>query len=178
MADLTLTPDLLVAVVALAVATVAVGVAWTARRRLARLDRFADAGDGGAEITATLARHDDLLRELRSDLLVVHDNTHLLRRMAKESLSHVGLVRYDAFSDRTGAMSYSLALLDERGDGVVLSSLVGRNDVRTYAKRVTGGRVGSTMSGEERTAIERALTPRRDDDEVEGTDLVAAAEAS
>lgn len=175
MADLALAPDLLVAGVALVVAVVAVGLAWTSRRRLARLDRFADAGDGGAEIMVLLARHDDLLRELRSDLLVVHDNTQLLRRMAKEPLSHLGLVRYDAFSDLSGAMSYSLALLDERGDGVVLSSLVGRNDVRTYAKRVTGGRVGSSMSGEERTAIERALTPKRDDDdEVEGPDLVAA----
>lgn len=173
-----LTPELLVAIGAVVVAVVAVVVAVSARRRLGRLDRIvADTGEG-AEVLTALARHDDLLRELRSDLLVVHDNTQLLRRLAKDPLSHVGLVRYDAFSEAGGATSFSLALLDEQGDGVVLSSIVGRSECRTYAKNVRGGRVGASMTSEERTAIERAITRRREAVELARDDLQPTAEAS
>ncbi|MBY5161424.1 DUF4446 family protein [Salsipaludibacter albus] len=157
-----LSTELVVAVVAVVLAAVAIGVAWWSARRVRRVDRYVAAAEGdGAGLVSTVQQHADQLRELRTDLLVVHDNTTLLRRMAKDSLSRIGLVRYDAFADLAGAMSFSLAQLDERGDGVVLSAIAGRSDSRFYAKPIEGGRCEYELTPEERIAIERAIAGER-----------------
>ena len=49
----------------------------------------------------------------------------------------MAVVRYDAFGDLAGALSFSAALLDDAGNGLVLSSINGRSETRTYAKGVT-----------------------------------------
>lgn len=72
-------------------------------------------------------------------------------------LRHVGLVRYDAFADVGGRLSYSLALLDGTGDGVVLSAIQGRDETRAYAKQIIAGQGESTLSPEEEDAVRRAL---------------------
>lgn len=69
---------------------------------------------------------------------------------------YVGLIRYDAFEDVGGSQSFSLAVYDEQGDGVVLTSQVGRADCRVYAKEIKGGRSERELSAEEQRAIEVA----------------------
>ena len=49
-------------------------------------------------------------------------------------MRHVAVVRYDAFADMGGRLSFSAALYDDSGDGFVLSSINGRSETRTYAK--------------------------------------------
>ena len=71
--------------------------------------------------------------------------------------SHVGLVRYDAFEDVGGRLSFSCALLDDQGSGVILTSINGRQETRVYAKPVTGGVSSHNLSLEEEEAIRRAL---------------------
>jgi hypothetical protein len=72
------------------------------------------------------------------------------------SLRHVGIVRYDALNEMSGQLSFSLALLDARGDGVVLSSINGRAETRTYAKPVRAGQGGTELSPEETQAVRSA----------------------
>lgn len=72
------------------------------------------------------------------------------------ALRHVALVRYDAFADVGGRMSFSVALLDDNGDGLVLTSIHTRNESRTYAKSLTSGTSAQELSGEEREAIDAA----------------------
>lgn len=91
------------------------------------------------------------------------------------ALREVAIVRYDALNEGTGQLSFSLALLNARGDGVVLSSINGRTETRTYAKPVVAGRAKQELSPEETQALRSArlgedppaLTPgsrgRRDD---------------
>ncbi|MBM3470461.1 MAG: DUF4446 family protein [Armatimonadetes bacterium] len=79
-----------------------------------------------------------------------------LGEQAQRSLQHTGLVRYDAFKELGGHLSFSLALLDARRDGVVLSVLNDRDGARGYAKPVTGGRSTYTLSEEEQRAIDEA----------------------
>lgn len=165
-----LTVELLVAVGAGILALVALGVAWWAGRRVGRVDRYIAAVEGdGAGLVSTVQHHADQLRELRTDLLVVHDNTTLLRRMARESLSRVGLVRYDAFEGLAGAMSFSLALMDEAGNGMIVSAIAGRSDSRLYAKPIIDGRCEYELTDEEQTAIERAVAGESDEAFVEVT---------
>lgn len=79
------------------------------------------------------------------------------------AISRIGLVRYDAFHTAGGALSFSAALLDDRGDGIVLSAVNGRSEGRTYAKAVVGGVSEQELSPEEREAIEDALHRARPD---------------
>ena len=73
------------------------------------------------------------------------------------ALTRVAVVRYDAFGDLAGALSFSAALLDDAGNGLVLSSINGRSETRTYAKGVTAGASDAPLSPEEHEAIAEAF---------------------
>ena len=73
------------------------------------------------------------------------------------SVRNVALLRYDAFEDVGGRLSFSCALLDDQGNGVVLTSINGRQETRVYAKPVTLGTSSHNLSLEEEEAIRRAL---------------------
>jgi hypothetical protein len=76
-----------------------------------------------------------------------------LQSDAATALRHLAVVRYDAFGDMGGHLSWSLALLDDGGDGVVLTSIHGRSDSRTYAKNVSSWTASQQLSPEEVEAI-------------------------
>ncbi len=127
---------MLLSVVALVVAVLAVLLALglarqlgVLRRRLADVERSSPIGDADA-------------RRLRAEV--------------DAALSRVAVVRYDAFGDMGGRLSFSAALLDGQGDGLVLTSIHGRGESRTYAKGVTGGESETTLTPEERQAVAAA----------------------
>jgi Protein of unknown function (DUF4446) len=60
-----------------------------------------------------------------------------------------------------GQLSYSLALLDEAGDGIVLTAINGRAETRSYAKEVKGGQSTHNLSDEEQAAIDMAFGQSR-----------------
>lgn len=68
-----------------------------------------------------------------------------------------GVVRFNAFDDVGSDLSYSCALLDARGDGVVLSSLFGRQEARTYAKPLREGASSYHLTDEEKEAVGECL---------------------
>src|SRR5579871_1636943 len=73
-----------------------------------------------------------------------------------KALRDVAIVRYDALNEMSGQLSFSLALLNAVGDGVVLSSINGRAETRTYAKPVVAGRGELELSPEEAQAVQSA----------------------
>lgn len=83
-----------------------------------------------------------------------------LRSEAAGALRHLAVVRYDAFDEMGGRLSWSLALLDDAGDGVVLTSIRGRNEARTYAKSVAGWSSDQELSPEENEAVAHARMAR------------------
>jgi hypothetical protein len=78
------------------------------------------------------------------------------------SIRNVALLRYDAFEDVGGRLSFSMALLDDEGTGAVLTSINGRQETRVYAKPVTQGRSTHNLSVEEDEAIRQALAEPED----------------
>jgi hypothetical protein len=72
-------------------------------------------------------------------------------------LQNCGLVRFQAFENTGGDLSFALALLDGSGSGVVLSSLFGRDESRVYCKPVEEGKSTYVLSKEEQKAIEIAI---------------------
>jgi Protein of unknown function (DUF4446) len=72
-------------------------------------------------------------------------------------VTHRALIRYDAYGELSGRQSSSIALLDDRRSGVVLSSIVHRDSARVYVKQVVAGDAELELSPEEQDAIETAL---------------------
>lgn len=94
--------------------------------------------------------------ELPTDVAGLRGEVHALRSEVSDALRHLAVVRYDAFGDMGGHLSWSLALLDDGGNGVVLTSIHGRSDARTYAKNVTDWSCEQQLSPEEEEAIKFA----------------------
>src|SRR3954452_920696 len=93
---------------------------------------------------------------LPEDVHGLRQEVAALRAEAKDALRHLAVVRYDAFGDMGGHLSWSLALLDDGGNGVVLTSIHGRSEARTYAKSIGGWTCEQQLSPEELEAVEHA----------------------
>lgn len=90
------------------------------------------------------------VESLQGDLTRVSDAQQL-------AVQRVGLVRFNPFDDTGGDQSFAVALLDARGDGLVLSSLFARRETRIFAKPVQGGKSTHLLTAEEHKAIDLAL---------------------
>ena len=72
-------------------------------------------------------------------------------------IQKVGIVRYNAFKDTGSDLSFTLALLDEHNDGVVLNGIYSREMSNIYAKPIKNGKSTYTMSEEEAQAVQKAI---------------------
>ena len=78
------------------------------------------------------------------------------------TLQNVGLVRFDAFEEMGGNLSFCMALLNNQKDGLVLTSINGRNENRFYVKQIVNGISGDfPLTIEETEAIKKSLKPSR-----------------
>jgi hypothetical protein len=76
----------------------------------------------------------------------------------KKHLQKIGFKRYNPFTDTGGDQSFTAALLDDFGDGIMISSLHSRENTRLYAKKVAAGKVdGQVLSSEEQEVIKQTL---------------------
>ena len=153
------------AVVAVVLAAVALAVAVGAHVRFERLRRRLVVLQGGAGERPLIELLGDAARDvagLRAGVERTRAEVDGARVELGRALRHIAVVRYDAFSAAGlgGHLSFSAALLDDRGDGIVLSSIAARSESRTYAKRITGGRADTELSPEERAAVDEALARR------------------
>ena len=73
------------------------------------------------------------------------------------AISKVGVVSYDAFGNIAGRLSRSIALLDELGDGIVLTIMVSRDETLFFSKEITAGGSREPLSPEEGQAVATAL---------------------
>jgi HAMP domain-containing protein len=151
------------AVVATGLAVFALAVAVVLVVQLGRLRRAYDAlvdGDAATSFPDALARSTAGAHALRTDVQGLRDELAVAKRDLAGALRHVAVVRYDAFSDTGGRLSFSAALLDDAGDGLVLTSINSRSEARTYAKGVQAGGSEHDLSPEERQAIAHATRVR------------------
>jgi hypothetical protein len=91
---------------------------------------------------------------VKSELRKLNKELAATRGELKETLQHLAVVRYDAFGETGGKLSWSMAILDNNGDGVVLTSINSRADARTYAKEIKTFTSESKLSPEEEEALE------------------------
>lgn len=130
--------------------------------QVGRLRRAYDGLVAGAEESSfvdAMGRSAASAAALRLDVDRVREQLAAVQGDAAGALRRTAVVRYDAFGDLGGALSFSVALLDGDGDGLVLTCINGRSETRTYAKGVTGGRSDVALSPEEQEAVEQACAP-------------------
>jgi hypothetical protein len=161
--DLTSTVGV-IAIAAGSVALIALILVLLLMRRLRRLRAAQRAvlGDNGER---DLISHAQSLQSSFIELrrLVESTSSRLEERLGANeqrlgrTISRTAVVRYDAYGEMTGRQSSSMALLDDTGTGVVLSSILHREQARMYVKNVRDGQSEFELSPEENEAIDTAL---------------------
>jgi hypothetical protein len=112
----------------------------------------------GAQRALTARRRGAKDSPLPLDVAGLRGEVEALRQESRGALRHLAVVRYDAFGDMGGRLSWSVALVDDAGTGIVLTSIHGRSDARTYAKNVTAWTSDQQLSPEEQEAVGQART--------------------
>jgi hypothetical protein len=131
-----------------------------ANLRIGRLRRglnVLDGPEGPESVLDALRRGNVQTEALRVELAHAKSDLELARTELADALRHVAVVRYDAFGDMGGRLSFTAALLDDSGDGLVITSINGRTESRAYAKGVKDARSDQSLSPEETQAIALAL---------------------
>lgn len=99
---------------------------------------------------------------------VVKDQNENIKQMyeqidgqIKTCIQKTSIIRYKAFDDMGSDLSFSIALLDGNSNGVILTSIYGRNESTTYAKPIDKGISRYELSQEEKKVLEEAITSRK-----------------
>lgn len=145
-----------VALLALVIAVVLAVQLRSMRKKLVLLQQGAD----GQSFVDVVAAKVSQVQGLRADVEGLRTDVGVLRAEVRDALRHVAVVRYDAFGDMGGRLSFSAAVLDDNGDGFVLTSIHGRTETRVYLKGVAKA-AAEQVSPEEIQAISHAAKGAR-----------------
>lgn len=96
------------------------------------------------------------INKIRQELTELDNSLSRLYKDNRSNIQKVGFIRFNPFDDAGGNISFSIALLNANDDGIIVSSLHGREGTRTYAKQVKAGRSESKLTDEETIALEKA----------------------
>jgi hypothetical protein len=113
--------------------------------------------DGDIDLLRAVGRTRNQVDALSQRMDALSGDQAALGSKAAFALQRFHMVRYDAFEDMGGRLSFSAALLDDHGDGIVLTSINGRTETRTYAKPILSTESEYNLSEEERSAIAGAM---------------------
>jgi len=144
---------------------VLVALGWAAYielryQRLARSFRALMTGRAGADLESVLLEQVGRVARAEQTLGVALQRLQNLETQQPFQIQHLGVVRFNPFQDRGGDQSFCIAMLDGHTDGIVITCLHSRVDLRLYAKSVVGGQSTITLTPEEKEAIARAMKPR------------------
>lgn len=127
-------------------------------RAVRRYDRVTRGVDGGT-LQQILEKEIWRIQEATEKADALETRCESLATDLRRCVQRVGVVRFNPFQDTGGDQSFSIALLNAQGDGVVLTGMYGRNDTRFYAKPVQANGSKHDLSPEEQQAIQMAGAP-------------------
>ena len=87
-------------------------------------------------------------------------NCSQLSNELEKCIQKIGIIRYNAFKDTGSDLSFALAMLDDKNNGVVLNGIYSREMSNIYAKPVENGKSSYTLSEEEKMAIDKAINSK------------------
>lgn len=114
-------------------------------------------GVDGDNLERLLMGHIDEVRHVVEENQRLNTENRRMDELLNMAVTRVGMVRFRAFEDMGSDLSYAVALLDAHNNGVVLSSIFGREDSRSYAKPIEDGKSSYPMTQEEEQALKEAM---------------------
>jgi hypothetical protein len=118
-----------------------------------RLDSVPDDGN----VVAMLTNIDGRIVQTESMVAEVNQRLAYLEEQMPYALSYIGVISYNAFGNIVGNRSRSIALLNQKTDGIVITILASREETLFFTKEVRGGVGVEELSPEEQGAVDRAV---------------------
>jgi hypothetical protein len=122
----------------------------------ARLDKFL-LGTEGNNLEDDLAKIYEDNKYLRQNADENREDIHKIYKKLEGTFQKMGLVKYDAFNQMGGQLSFSLALLDENNNGFIINSVHSTEGCYSYTKEIKAGECDISLGDEEAKALEIAL---------------------
>jgi len=110
----------------------------------------------GKDLDLLLEEYMDSMKILKNQLSECSLRLEKIEKKLRSAVDCIEMVKYSAFKDMGSELSFSIAMLNQAGDGLVLSSINNREETRLYAKPVIAGKSKHNLSGEEREVIHKA----------------------
>lgn len=135
-------------------------IAITALVKYTKLSRKYKRFMGGNDAKALESHIMDLVelnQENTEKIRINSDEIKSLWRHQRYNFRKIGMIKYDAFQEMGGNLSFAIALLDENNDGFIINSVHNIQSSYCYAKEIKGGTCNINLSDEEKIALERAL---------------------
>lgn len=114
------------------------------------------AGKGAKDLEGVMTNLIKDLENLRKSKTKMESDINLMDSRVKKSIQGLATVRFNPFKDSGGNQSFAIAMLNEEGDGVVLSSLYSRERMSVFAKPVQKNVPQYDLTGEEAEALKNA----------------------
>ena len=155
---LTLNAGVFILALTLAVLALIGVVVWLAlrlRKAEARYFALVD-GTSGGNLESMLTEHMVQVRDATGRVVELDELARRLERASRSHLQRVGFLRFNPFRDAGGDQSFAVAVTDQDGNGVVISSLHSRDVTRVYGKPLAGWASPYPLTEEEEQAIKKA----------------------
>ena len=114
-------------------------------------------GEDGKSLGEVVERLVSDCKEMDQSVSAMQQNMKDIIRKQSANLNHVAIMHYNAFDFTFGELSFSLAVLDDLGNGFVFTNIHNRDDARCYCKRVMHAESKHPLSDEEKEVLEYAL---------------------
>ncbi len=126
------------------------------KRLMNRYESFMN-GKDAENLADAIEENFKQMNEIQEDYEATkQDIDETLQRM-KSTFHKIGIVKYDAFKEMGGNLSFTLCLLDDVNTGFILNTMHGRDSSYTYVKEIIKGEAYATLGEEEKEALEKAI---------------------
>ena len=109
------------------------------------------------DIEGMLIRHIDKVESVAATNARILEENKRIRKFLRKTIVRVAMVRFRAFEDMGGDLSYAVAMLDANNDGLIFSSIFARADSRSYIKPIKHGSSAYALTDEEKSVLEEAM---------------------
>ena len=113
-------------------------------------------GKKGKDFEDTIEKMENEITKLKKAKEIAENEISITNKKLKKSIRGLETVRFNPFRDQGGNQSFAIGLLNEEGDGVVLSSLYARERMSVFAKPIKNGKSEYELTAEEKDALKKA----------------------
>lgn len=132
-----------------------------ALRRLTKKYNLLMQGVAQGNLEEVIQQYVQKVRNIENHMEALRATQERQGKIQEQCIQNINLVRFNAYDNMGSDLSFAAAFLDNQGDGLVLTSLYGRNDCRIFAKPVQGGESTYFLSDEEQAAIAGAIKGKK-----------------